>query len=156
MSRNNLAYDLSKYENTVQKPERDAKKIRVHKARPETVGSPMKIFVLLAAAGLLMGTVIYGKVEHASLHSEIAEQTAYVDVLRSENVRMQTAIEGKSSLRVVEDYAANVLGMQKLDKSQIEYISLENGNVIDIPEQNDNIFVKLKHDFEDFVEYIRG
>lgn len=156
MSRNNLAYDLSKYENTVQKPEAEVRKIKVRKASTETAGSPVRIFVLLAAAGILMSAVIYGKVEHASLHAQIAEQTAYVDVLRSENVRMQTAIESKSALRVVEEYAANVLGMQKLDKSQIEYISLENGNVIDIPEQNDNIFVKLKHGFEDFVEYIRG
>ena len=46
--------------------------------------------------------------------------------------------------------------MQKLDKSQIEYLSIENGNVIDIPEENENFFVKIKHSFEDFLEYLRG
>ena len=83
MSRNNLAYDLTKYENTVQKPEAEVRKIKVRKARPETAGSPVRIFVLLAAAGILMGSVIYGKVEHASLHAQITDKTAYVDVLIS-------------------------------------------------------------------------
>ena len=82
--------------------------------------------------------------------------TRYVDVLHSENVRMQTEIESKSALRSVEDYAEDVLGMQKLDKSQIEYLTMQNGNMIDIPEASHNQFVKMQHAFEDFVEYLRG
>jgi 3-oxoacyl-[acyl-carrier-protein] synthase III len=95
-------------------------------------------------------------VENAAIHTEINNLNSQVDILRSENVRMQTEIESKSALKSVEDYAENVLGMQKLDKSQIEYLSIENGNVVDIPESNENIFVKIKNAFENFVEYIRG
>ena len=88
--------------------------------------------------------------------SDINKLNDQVMILESENVRMQTAIESKSALKAVEDYAVDVLGMQKLDKSQIEYLSIENGNVIDIPEENENFFVKIKHSFEDFLEYLRG
>lgn len=157
MSKGSLAYDLSKYENAVPKLTSDEKtKIKVRKAKPEAAGSAPKIIVLALAAGLLLGLVIYGKVENAAIHSEISAETKYVDILRSENVRMQTEIESKSALKSVEEYAVNVLGMQKLDKSQIEYLSLENGNVVDIPDNSDNLFVRIKHAFEDFVEYLRG
>ncbi len=157
MPKGNLAYDLSKYENAVAKPSQEEKrKIRIQKARAEAAGSPVKVIVIAIAAGILLGMVIYSKVENASVHAEITELNSQVDMLRSENVRMQTEIESKSALRSVEDYAENILGMQKLDKSQIEYLSLENGNVVDIPESNDNIFLKIKRSFEDFMEYIKG
>ena len=77
-------------------------------------------------------------------------------MLESENVRMQSELEEKTALKSVESYAENVLGMQKLDKSQIEYVSISNGNIVDIPENNDNIFVRLKNSFDDFVEYLKG
>lgn len=157
MSKGSLAYDLSKYENAAPKLTSDEKaKIKVRKAKPEAAGSAPRIIVLALAAGLLLGLVIYGKVENAAIHSEISAETKRVDILRSENVRMQTEIESKTALKSVEEYAVNVLGMQKLDKSQIEYLSLENGNVVDIPDNSDNLFVRIKHAFEDFVEYLRG
>lgn len=159
MSKGNLAYDLARYENATVKPKRkkeDSVKIQIRKMKAETRGSAPKIIVLTLAAGLLLGTVVYGKVENASVHTEINNQTKNVDILRSENVRMQTEIESKTALKTVEEYATGVLGMQKLDKSQIEYLSLENGNIIDIPEQEENVFVKIKHTFEEFVEYLRG
>lgn len=159
MGKGNLAYDLSKYENAaprLTKDEKEQVKIRVRKSKSETTGSAPRIIIVTAAVGLMLGLVIYGKVENATIHSEINAETEYVDMLRSENVRMQTEIESKSALKSVEDYATNVLGMQKLDKSQIEYLSIENGNVIDIPEQDENFFVKIKHAVEDFVEYLRG
>lgn len=153
MSRNNLAYDLTKYEDVA--PEK-APKIRIRRQKAENVGSAPKLIVMTVAAGALLGTVIYGKVENTAIHSEIAAQSQYVEMLESENVRMQSELEEKTALKSVENYAEQVLGMQKLDKSQIEYVSISNGNIIDIPESNDNIFVRIKIAFEDFVEYLRG
>ena len=69
---------------------------------------------------------------------------------------MQAEIESKSSRKAVESYAENILGMQKLDKSQCEYVSLESGNVIEIPEENDNIFVDIKNAVSEFIDYLRG
>lgn len=157
MDKSNLAY-ISRYENAAEKPRRqeNKKNISVAKAKAENRGSAPKVFFMAIAAALLLTLVVYGKMQNAAIYNEISEQTRYVDTLRSENVRMQTAIESKSGLKAVEDYAENVLGMQKLDKSQIEYLSLENGNVAEVPDQDDNIFVKIKHAFEDFVEYLRG
>ena len=153
MSKNNLDYNLEKFEETA--PEK-APKIRVRRQRAENTGSAPKLIVTALAAGVLLLALIYGKVENTAIHSEIAAQTQYVNMLESENVRMQSELEEKTALKSVESYAENVLGMQKLDKSQIEYVSISNGNIVDIPENNDNIFVRLKNSFDDFVVYLKG
>lgn len=153
MSKNNLAYDLTKYEDVA--PEK-APKIRIRRQKAENVGSAPKMIAVTAAAGLLLGAVIYGKVENASVYARVTEQTNAVEMLESENVRMQSELEKKTALKSVESYAENVLGMQKLDKSQIEYVSVSNGSEADIPETEDNIFVRVKNAFSDFMEYIRG
>lgn len=153
MNKNSLAYDLTKYEDVA--PEK-APKIRVRRQRAEHVGSVPKLVIMTAAAGVMLGAVIYGKVENAAIHTEITNQTKYVEMLNSENVRMQSEIEEKTALKSIEAYAEDVLGMQKLDKSQIEYVSISTGSVVDIPESEDNIFVRIKNTLTDFLEYIRG
>lgn len=157
MNRGNAAYDLSKYENAAPKlTDSEKSKIVVHRAKPRPTASAPKILITAVMAVLVLSLVVYPKVQQATVMSDINKLNDQVMILESENVRMQTAIESKSALKAVEDYAVDVLGMQKLDKSQIEYLSIENGNVIDIPEENENFFVKIKHSFEDFLEYLRG
>lgn len=157
MNRGNAAYDLSKYENAAPKlTDSEKSKIVVRRAKPRPTASAPKILITAVMAVLVLSLVVYPKVQQATVMSDINKLNNQVMILESENVRMQTAIESKSALKAVEDYAVDVLGMQKLDKSQIEYLSIENGNVIDIPEENENFFVKIKHSFEDFLEYLRG
>lgn len=157
MNRGNAAYDLSKYENAAPKlTDSEKSKIVVRKAKPKPTASAPKILITAVMAVLVLSLVVYPKVQQATVMSDINKLNDQVMILESENVRMQTAIESKSALKAVEDYAVDVLGMQKLDKSQIEYLSIENGNVIDIPEENENFFVKIKHSFGDFLEYLRG
>lgn len=157
MNRGNAAYDLSKYENAAPKlTDGEKSKIVVRRAKPKPAASAPKILITAVMAVLVLSLVVYPKVQQATVMSDINKLNDQVMILESENVRMQTAIESKSALKAVEDYAVDVLGMQKLDKSQIEYLSIENGNVIDIPEENENFFVKIKHSFEDFLEYLRG
>lgn len=157
MNRGNAAYDLSKYENAAPRlTDSEKSKIVVRRAKPRPTASAPKILITAVMAVLVLSLVVYPKVQQATVMSDINKLNEQVMILESENVRMQTAIESKSALKAVEDYAVDVLGMQKLDKSQIEYLSIENGNVIDIPEENENFFVKIKHSFEDFLEYLRG
>ena len=153
MSKNNLAYDLTKYEDAA--PEK-APKIRVRRQKAANAGSAPKMIAFTAAAGLILGALIYVMVEHAAIHAEITTQNKTVEMLASENVRMQSEIEEKTALKSVESSVENLLGMQKLDKSQIEYVSISNGSVADIPEGEDNVFLKIKNAFGDFLEYIRG
>ena len=112
--------------------------------------------LIVGLVGAAMYLVIDAKVQATAIRSEINNEQSVVDMLRSENYRMKAEIENKSSMKAVESYAENVLGMQKLEKSQCEYITLESSNVIEIPENEDNFFVKMKSKISEFIDYIRG
>ena len=49
----------------------------------------------------------------------------------------------------------NELGLKKLDKSQIEYVTVESDSVAKVVKaEDDNVFVKIKHWFSSVLEYI--
>ena len=55
----------------------------------------------------------------------------------------------------VEEYAENELGLNKLDKSQIEYVTVEADSVAKVVKaEDDNVFVKIKHWISSVLEYI--
>lgn len=105
---------------------------------------------------VLLFVMIYGKVQVSALYTQISTEKSVVDILESENVRMQSEIEGNMSLKNVESYAEDVLGLKKLDKSQIVYIQIQNEDVVQVVESESNIFVKIKEKFNSIIEYLFG
>ena len=156
----NLAYSLSQYEEREERTnarENTRQNIKSHKAaKPQTAVHPVFMVMLLIATGALISLCITSKADIASVHAAIVDQEAVVRSLEQENVSMMTRLEQKSSQKVVEDYAENVLGMQKLDNAQVEYVSLESGNKAEISDSSDNIFTKIKNGFNSFLEYLKG
>ena len=153
----NLAYDLSRYENYEERAgnrRRDISSRSAAKPKP-LVAAPMLVLMIIAA-GAMLTFCVTSKANIAAIHAAIVSEEANVSVLRQENVSMATRLEQKSSQKVVEDYAENVLGMQKLDNAQVEYISLESGNKVEIPEQKTGMLQKIKSTFDSLVEYLRG
>lgn len=152
----NLAYDFSRYEQREERV-RQAPKIKGKAAASASAASDaFKAFQMIVVISVAAFMMISAKADIAQIHQEITELKADVQILENENSSMQASLETKSSMKAVEDYAENILGMQKLDKSQIEYVSLENGNVAEIPESESDIFTKIKQTFEDFAEYLHG
>jgi hypothetical protein len=98
--------------------------------------------------------MIYGKVQVSALYTQISDEKSVVDILESENVRMQSEIEGNMSLKNVESYAEDVLGLKKLEKSQIVYIQIQSEDVVQVVESESNVFVKIKEKFNSLVEYL--
>ena len=137
-------------------PSHSSAKITRVKTRDEAPGTYGRLMLVIAIAGIMLYAVIDSKVQATAVRNEINSQQKVVEMLRDENNRMQAEIESKSSRKAVESYAENILGMQKLDKSQCEYVSLESGNVIEIPEENDNIFADIKNAVSEFIDYLRG
>lgn len=152
----NLAYDLSQYEEYAERAS-VRKNIKSEKAKRNAASASAPATVLLiAAAGILLSFCITSKADIAAVHAAIVDEEAVVQSLKQENVSMITRLEQKSSQKVVEDYAENILGMQKLDNAQVEYVSLESGNKAEISEESDDIFTKIKNGFNSFVEYLKG
>lgn len=103
----------------------------------------------------LLASMIFGKVEISGLYTERAELEAQLTQLQNENVSLQSELAQKTNMTKVEEYAENSLGLQKLDKSQIEYIEVETRSVAEIMKDDEsNVFVKIKRWFVSAMEYI--
>lgn len=145
------------YEPEQQRPE--APKIK-HKKNPRPkslarVKKKIRFLTTAVFAFALAFAMIYGKVELSRLTNQQSELTAQLAQLEENNLSLESELEAKTSLVKVEDYAENVLGLTKLDKAQIEYIELENENVIEVIEKKDeNVFVSIKKWFKNVLEYI--
>lgn len=117
-------------------------------------GMAVKGFLLAVCSLLLLSCFIYAKVEVNEVYNQIAVAKKNNELLQSENVRMQSELEAKMSMKNVEDYAENILGLEKLDKSQIVYMEVQSDSVIEVTPEEKSIFVKIRDKFNDMLEYI--
>ena len=131
-------------------------KLEYSEEKPEKKAPVVKIIFCALVCFALLAAVIFSNVQQLQIVSEITEkQKEYTD-LQSENVRMQTELAGKTSNKNVQEYAENVLGMHILNPSQVEYIQIQTDDVVEIPEEEKNIFVRIKTAFDEFVAYMGG
>lgn len=120
------------------------------------LGSVLTIIVVSALAAALLGTVIYSFDRRNTMYNQVSALNDELKLAQAENVRLQSELESKMSAKNVEDYAENVLGMQKIDSSQIKYIEIQTDDVVTIPEQDEGILAKVKTFFARCTEYFRG
>ena len=157
MPKGNLAYDLSVYEpRAKQAPKPQEPQIKMKKnAGHVRKESAFKIFLKAAFILAVLCAVLYSKVESNTLFNEIHSLEQELKNLQSENITLAAEYESRTSLKNVEDYAENVLGLKKLDKSQIEYVELESDSVIEIVEtEQKNIFVIIRNKINELREYL--
>lgn len=99
--------------------------------------------------------MIYGRVELSSLYTQQANMQTELTQLTNENISLESELASKTGLTKVEEYAEKELGLQKLDKSQIEYVEVEKETVAEVVDSDDaNMFVKIKRWFSGVLEYI--
>lgn len=124
-------------------------------SNPVRQASPFSFFMRATLILAVLCAVLYGKVESNRLFNEITALEAQLAALETENITLAAEYEAATSVKNVEDYAQNVLGLQKLDKSQIEYVELSGDTVIEVVEaENRNIFVMIEGWFADLCEYL--
>lgn len=137
------------------KPEAEEKNKKQHKNDARDGAILTIVFVSLLAA-LLLGSVVYSLDRRNTMYNKVATLNNELELTKAENVRLQSELDSKVSAKNVEDYAENVLGMQKIDSSQIKYIKIQTGDVVSIPAQEKGIAAKIKAFFDRCVEYFRG
>ena len=147
-------YDLNKYRNLSSEEYEELKRenIIVNKKNIDR-SSLFKIILLAVISMVLLFCVIYGKVQISDMYSKINDQKAELSTEKSENTRLKAELESYTSLKNIEDFAEE-LGLEKIDKAQIRYIDIQNEDVVEIPENNNNLFIKLKKFFNRISEYI--
>ena len=134
----NLAFDYSAYDNAQEAEAQRAIKYKKNPALKQKTVSVVAVICICLLVAVVLGTMIYGRVE-----------------LQGENVSLQSELAQKTNMSKVEEYAENELGLKKLDKSQIEYVTVESDSVAKVVKaEDDNVFVKIKHWFSSVLEYI--
>lgn len=153
-----LPYEDSRQEREQQEDRAVLEEERRAKVRPEpamSIKAKAAWSLLILIAMTLMGSLIYGRVEISRLYNERAGLERELSQLQNENVGMQSEIAERMNMTKVEEYARNDLGLQKLDKSQIEYIEVETPSVAEVKQDNDeDIFVRIRHWWSSVTEYI--
>lgn len=115
-----------------------------------------KIIIGSVLSLMLFSLVINSYVQLNEVYSQISAQENTLKDLRSENVRMQTELEGQASIRNIKEYAEERLGLKKLNRSQIQYIQIQTEDEVIVEEPDQNIFVQIKRKFNDLIAYLRG
>ena len=67
-----------------------------------------------AVCFVMMGSLILSQLQLNELNTSLQKVNKQLSNAKSEYVQLQMAAEARASLETVEEYAANVLGMQKL------------------------------------------
>lgn len=125
---------------------------RPNRSRISTAGA----VTLGILTGVLIGTVIYGRVQTNEVYTEIAALQAEYDDLVARNISMKSEMEGKLTVKNIEEYAEKTLGLMPLNQSQIEYIQLQTEDEVTITEPEDNFFVSINDYLVSIWEYLRG
>lgn len=118
-----------------------------------TAGGAVTLGIL---TGVLIGTVIYGRVQTNEIYTRIAALQTEYDDLTAKNISMRSEMEGKMTVKNIEDYAKEELKLQPLNQSQITFIQLQTEDEVVITEPEDNLFVRINDKLVGIWEYLRG
>ena len=99
--------------------------------RPTTV---IATFLLFAITASVLATMIYSQVRLTELTEQINAANKQLEESKSITTQLEMKVEAKLSLREVEEYAQNTLGMTKTEASQIHYIQLSEGDKEEVVE----------------------
>ena len=100
--------------------------------------------------------MIYGRVQTNEIYTKIAALQTEYDDLTAKNISMRSEMEGKMTVKNIEDYAKEELKLQPLNQSQITYIQLQTEDEVVITEPEDNLFVRINDKLVSIWEYLRG
>ena len=118
-----------------------------------TTGGAVTLGIL---TGVLIGTVIYGRVQTNEVYTKIAALQQEYDDLTARNISMRSEMESKMTVKKIEEYAEDVLGLRPLNQSQIEYIQMQTEDEVTVSEPEDNFFVTVNDYLVSIWEFLRG
>ncbi len=115
--------------------------------------SGAKILLSVFSVAFVLGIVLFLNVKMDETATRINAVQSEINIAKSENVRLESALEGMVSIDKVEDYAEQTLGMVKLENYRITYFDSGESNHVVISggkSYNEN---SLASKFETLKEY---
>lgn len=164
----NVAYDLSRFDNrhmvreqvAKEKTEAKAKAKQVAKAktRPMVI-SGFAVFSYITCMALIVLT-LFSYVKLTETSDQASKLQSTLDEMREETQMLEIEKNQKFSPETIKNEATTRLGMKKLDKSQVTYVNMEQGDKVEILSDNqilsDNngIIAGIIDGFQWIVEYM--
>ncbi len=136
MAKGTSAYDLSLFEtdtprlramNSPEKTTAIKEKKERRERRSRTVSNVL--FGLLMISAVVM--MIVFRVQHNEVNDRISAMEEQLTILQSETSRLTNELSAKLSAESVETFAKDN-GMEKLESYQIEYITVDGGDKIEV------------------------
>lgn len=171
----NLAYDLRLFEqeeirsSVVKTPEKEQEakptkkkqNIKVDAKSKDEKGSVkrikrrknnfLSISMVVVFAALIMavvGLIIHGQVQLTELNQRISAAQSDLEEQQSLYTQLKMKVDASISTAVVEKYAQEKLGMSKVSNAQKEFISLSEGDKVELTtSKNDTIFDTIADTF---------
>lgn len=84
----------------------------------------VKIFAVAVAILLFMSMAIYSRVQLDEINREISSVENKMELAESDTIRLNNELNAMVSINNVEDFAANKLGMVKVQDYQVVYVDL--------------------------------
>lgn len=134
---------------------------RTGRARPAAVPYGKYAVILACVFAVALG-IVASYMRLAAVNLENARLRQQITELKSDENALNAKKEQLYNLAYVEDYARNVLGMVKLDKSQVHYVEMDSGDRMvlaeaSVPgggEQGASLLDRLAKTFSTVLEYL--
>lgn len=156
-ARQSAAYDLSRYEQQLRPQPPELHVVgRGNSRAAANRALGMRIVCGALAVVSMLAVMLYNNAILTELTEEYNSQNTRYEELKSEGVRLQSALEGKMSLRNVEEYASANMGLSKTEAYQIEYVQLSKGDRVVLAQsaQSAGPWEQLQEGFQAFLEYL--
>lgn len=149
------AYDFSMFEpkkkgqerpapkqNVIEIPQKRLEENRRPKHRARRVVPTLLAFVVVAG---LVSSYVYGQVQLTELTESLNGVTKTLSEQQNTYTQLQMKSDSQLSLDTVENYAAQKLGMKKVDQSQVASVELSKGDKAQVlvKEQSSNWVAKV-------------
>ncbi|MDO5548204.1 MAG: hypothetical protein Q4F79_06920 [Eubacteriales bacterium] len=106
----------------------------------------------------LAASVLHMKMVKTALSDQIIEQKQTIADLDSEYTRLKAENASSMTLEEVEEYAENVLGLVRLDRSQEEYLAVEKPDQVEVNSGSsgmDKLVSNLVRSFNAILSFLR-
>lgn len=115
-------------------------------ARRRRIMRQLTIAAFVCLTVIVAGTTVFYSIQRTKLSDELEQKKAQLAQLDSEYVSLNARKDNAVDLKYVEQYAENVLGLVKMDRSQQEYLELEKTDQVEVYEGTSGV-TKLVSNF---------
>ena len=138
------AYDLSLFEERparleVVKPTKKQQQANRRAVRLQSIVNVAVTLLVTTAVCAVVALMIFNRVQITEINDEIIQKQETLDILESETIRLSNELATQTSAEQVDAYAA-ANGMQKIDNYQLQYITVEAGDKLEVADEAEEGF----------------